>query len=343
MQHAARSVRPTCVILPPILLAASLLQAQTPAVGDINYYGIRQVNPARLQAALGVKPGDPLPPSKGALEEKLEEVPGVVQARVTAVCCEGTNAILFAGIEERGAARFALRSEPAGNVTLPESVSDAFGRFLDAVDAAGRRGSMAEDLTAGHSLMADPEVRALQTGFVELAARNLAILSDVVRNASVPEQRAMAAALIGYAPQKAGVVDDLQYALQDPDESVRGNAMRSLIAIAVLAAREPSLGIRIAPTWFVEMLNSIALSDRTRAAEALVTLTERDRGGLQLIRARALAAVAEMARWKTLRYAVPSFVLMGRMAGLAEEEIHKRWEQGDRESVISRVTRPRGK
>ena len=38
---------------------------------------------------------------------------------------------------------------------------------------------------------------------------------------------------------------------------------------------------------------------------------------LDLLRERALADLAEMARWPTLRYALPPFLLMGRIAGLA--------------------------
>jgi hypothetical protein len=323
-----------------LVLSSSLVSAQQPVVGDVNYYGIRKVAAAKVESALGVKAGDPLPPSKGDLEDRLEEVPGVIRARVTAVCCDGANAMLFVGVEEKSAPRFALRSEPAGSVTLPEPVEDAFRRFLDAVEAAARRGSTAEDLTAGHSMMADAEPRAIQTQFIPLATKNLAVLRDVLRNGADPEQRAIAASVIAYAPKKAEVVDDLQYALQDPDESVRANAMRSLTALAVLAARQPDSGVKIAPTWLVEMLNSLVLSDRTRAAEALVTITERDRAALAQVRERALAAVVEMARWKSLRYAVPAYVLIGRMAGMTEDQIHKSWEKGERETAIAMVLKP---
>jgi hypothetical protein len=212
---------------------------------------------------------------------------------------------------------------------------------MTAVEAAARRGSTAEDLTRGHSLAADPDARELEEGFAAYAATNLPLLRNVLRDGAEASQRAMAATIIGYAPDKKAVVDDLQYALQDPDESVRANAMRSLTAIAVLAARIPSLGIRIAPTWFVEMLNSLVLSDRTRAAAALVNLTEKDAGALDQIRGRALESVIEMARWSTLRYALPAFMLAGRMAGLTEQQIQDAWTAGRREGVIEQAQKPR--
>jgi hypothetical protein len=323
-----------------VLLAAASLAAQTPQtpkIGDINLYGLRKLPAAKVLAAVGLKPGDPLPPSKAELEETLEELPGVVLARVTAVCCDGPAAMLFIGIEERGGPRFSYRSEPAGAAVLPEAVADAYRRFLEAAEAAGRRGTSAEDLTRGHSLMADPAARAVQEEFAGFAAKELALLRDVLRNASDPEQRTIAASLIGYAPKKTDVLNDLQFAVQDPDEGVRANAMRSLTAIAVLAARQPDLGIKIPPTWFIEMLNSVVLSDRLKASEALVTLTEANPAALDQVRDRALPAVVEMARWKSLRYAIPAYVLVGRIAGLPESEIHARWEKDDRETVIARA------
>lgn len=326
-----------------LFLLAPLLSAQAPVVGDINFYGVRKLSVEKLQAALGVKPGDVLPPSKGDLEERVEGVPGVVLVNVTAVCCEGQNAMLFVGIEEKGSPHFELHGEPAGDVPLPEGVEEVFLRFLDAVEDATRRGKTAEDLTAGHSLMADPAARAFQTQFIELARKHAPKLREVLRNGSVADQRAIAASILGYFPRKSEVVSDLQYALQDSDEAVRANATRSLISIAVLAARQPDLEIRIPATWFVEMLNSVILSDRLRASEALVTLTESNPAALDQIRERALPALIEMARWKSLRYAVPAFVLVGRIGGLPEDEIHAAWEKGARESIIERALKPRRK
>jgi hypothetical protein len=317
-----------------------LLSAQAPPVGDINLYGFRKLSPERVLGALQIKPGDPLPGSKGDLEDRLEELPGVVLARVQAVCCDGSRAMLFVGLEERGAQHSAFRSEPAGNATLPDAILDLYHRFMQAVEVAGSRGDMAEDLSRGHSLMADPEARAIQLQLPEYASANLSNLREVLRNGPEPEQRAIAAGVIGYAPDKAAVVNDLQYALQDPDEAVRANAIRSLTAIAVLADKQPSLAIRVAPTWFVELLQSIVLSDRLKASEALVTLTEHNGAAtVELLRERALPSLAEMARWKSLRYALPSFVLIGRLAGLSEDEIHTRWEKGDREAVIAQALR----
>jgi hypothetical protein len=317
------------------LAVVSAAGAQTPRVGDINFYGLRKVAAERILSALELKSGDPLPASKADLEERISKVSGVAMARVEAVCCEGSDATLFIGIEEKGAPLPALRTAPAGSATLPQELTGAYRDFLSAVTRAAARGNAGEDLTAGHSIMADPEARAAQERFTSFAADHLDLLRDVLRNAAEPDERSTAAAVIGYAPKKPEVINDLQYAIQDPDESVRANAMRSLRAIAVLAAKEPGLGIRVSPTWFVQLLQSIVLSDRVQSAEALVTLTDRGEGAaLDQIRESALPALAEMARWKTLRYALPSFLLLGRVAGVADAELHQLWEKGERETVI---------
>ncbi len=186
--------------------------------------------------------------------------------------------------------------------------------------------------------MPDSEARGFEQKFNAYATDHLADLRAVLRNGPEPEQRAVAAAVIGYAPGKQAAVDDLEYAMQDPDESVRSNAIRSLRAIAVYAARDRSLNVRIAATWPVELLNSLVLSDRLQATDLLVTLTDKDNpAALEQMRDRALPALVEMARWETLQYALRPFLLVGRIAGLKDEEIQDRWSKGEREPVIQKA------
>ena len=204
-----------------------------------------------------------------------------------------------------------------------------------------REGNTAEDLTSGHSLMADPTARRLQERFAVIAELNLPLIKKVLRESADEEHRAVAAWVIGYAPRKHDVIDDLQLAIQDPDESVRNNAVRALAAIAVLAARDRERDIRISPTWFVQMLNSLVWTDRNKAAMALLNLTEdRPENVLALIRERALASLSEMARWRSLAHAIGPYTLLGRVAGLSEKEIQETWEKGQREAVIKKALKP---
>lgn len=323
------------------MLAAPPARAQAPLIGDINFYGLRKVSQERILSALKLHPGDRLPGSKGDMEDRVADISGVVLSRVEVICCEGSQVTLFIGIEERGGPHAAFRSDPAGNAVLPQDLVEAYGGFLAAVEHAAAQGHSTEDLSAGHSLMDDPEAWAFQKRFLGVVPAHLKLLREVLRNGSEAGQRAIAAALIGYAPHKADVIDDLQYALQDPDASVRANALRSLTAIAVLASKQPALGLRIAPTWFVELLNSIVLSDRLESVKALLALTDGPAPGaaaaIGLIRERALAAVVEMARWKTPGDALPAFLLVGRIAGEAYVDTLQQWATGNHETLLSRA------
>lgn len=323
-----------------LLLAPGLLLGQVPRIGVIDFYGLQKVSEARIRKLLGVREGDPLPSSKSDLEERLEALPEVVRAHVEAVCCDADKAILYIGIEEKNAPHFEFRYPPRENISLPEGIVETYHKFLKVFEDAARRGDTAEDLTRGYPLMADPAGRALQERFREFAENNLELLRQVLRTSIYDDQRAIAACVIGYAPRKRDVVDDLLYAMQDFNQDVRSNAIRALAAVAVLAGREPDLDLRVSPTWFIEMLNSIVWNDRYRAATALVRLTEDGNPRtLEHLRERALPALTQMARWKTLAHALPAFLLLGRIAGLPEPEIHAAWEKGEREKVIGQAVK----
>ncbi len=322
------------------LLPAALAADSAPRVRTVDYYGLRKIPANRIQKAVGVNAGDPLPPSKGDLEDRLEKIPGVVQARVEVVCCEGSDGMLFVGIEEKGAPHFALRTPPTGEEALPPEIVESYHQLVQTVEDAARRGSTAEDLTHGHPLAADPDARAIQESFVNFTGHHLAQIREVLRSSADGGQRSLAATLIGYAPDKSAAVNDLEYAMQDPDEDVRASAMGAHNAIAILAAKQPDLGIHISPTWLVEMLNSIALSDRNGAMRALINLTDsRSAASLDLMRERALSSLVEMAQWNSLRYALPAFILLGRVGGIDEQQIQDRWAQGERGAMVLEVLR----
>lgn len=334
MRLSSMQFRRTFPIL--VLLAVTAAYAQDLKVDVLDFYGLRKVSESQVRKALGVKEGDRMPPSKGDAEAKLDQISGVVESHLEAVCCDNGQTILYVGIEERGAPHFDLREPPEGDANLPDEIATAYNRFLEAAQAASRRGSTAEDLTRGHPLMADGSARAIQETFPTLVDQNLASVRAVLRTSSDEAQRAMAAYVLVYATRKKDIVNDLQYGLKDADAGVRNNAARSLVALSVLAKLDPSSEINISPTWFIEMLNSLSRSDRNRALWALQTLTDsRDPLVLDQLRTRALDALVDMARWKTLSHALPAFILLGRVAGIPEPEIQAAWTRGDRDTVIT--------
>lgn len=328
-----------------LTLAAAACAQEPPRIGVIDFYGLRKVPEAKIREALGAREGDFLPRSKGDAEDNIDKVPGVIDSHLEAVCCDAGKAILYVGIEERGAVRFEIRDAPEegdGNgPQIPPDILSTYRRFQETRSDAIRRAlksgsSTSEDLTEGHSRMADPNARAVQDMFPALVKDHLDELRAVLHQSPDDDQRAIAAFVIGYAPQKKQIVDDLQYALRDSDPDVRANACRSLVAIAVFARLNPREGIKIEPTWFIEMLNSLSWSDRNRALAALQIFTDmRDPAVLDQLRERALEPLVEMARWKTLAHALPAFILVGRVAGFTDEQIQDAWSRGDREKIIA--------
>jgi hypothetical protein len=311
----------------------------TPRIGAIEIYGAHKVSLNKIRTVLKVKEGSPLPSSKGRLEDDLEKIPGVVASRVEAACCLDGKTILYVGIEEKGAPHIEFRPEPNGSTVLPEELKDTYSDFLDAVDQSIRLADKGENLSLGYSLMQNPGARAAQEKFVSLSAKYLPILHEVVRTSSDAEQRAMAAYVLQYGPRgphtSVQLVNDVQYALQDVDDTVRANAVRALTAMYIGAKLHPEQGIAIQPTWFVELLNSIVWTDRHNAAVALADMTEnRDPDTLSLIRERAVPSLVEMARWRDLTHALPAFILLGRLAGLPEKDIQEAWVNSDHDAVI---------
>ncbi len=319
----------------------------SPRIGLIEIYGARRVPIKKVQSALGVAQGDAMPSREG-VEDRIDRIPGIVASRVEASCCDGGKMILYVGVEEGDQPHFDFHPAPSGDVALAPDLASKYHDFLDEVGASIHVNKADEDLTNGYSLMADPACRTLQQDFIPLVARELTLLDQVVRQSSDPDQRAAAAYFLQYGPRSVRssklIVDALQYALRDQEDTVRENAMRSLQAIAVGAKLHPEQQVHIEPTWFVELLNSVVWSDRRNATLALVNLTDNDDPEtLALIRERAIQSVIEMARWHDLRHALPAFILAGRLAGLDEKQIQAAWLNGDREAVLTEALHPNKK
>lgn len=140
---------------------------------------------------------------------RLKKIPGVVGARLERVCCDPEGkGMLFIGIEEKGAPHVEYRAPPTTAVSLPPEMIAKYHRFQDAWEEAVRKGDTGDDLSHGHSLAANPAVRAVQEQFPAYAAAHLETLRHVLRSSADPEQRQIATWIIGYAPKKRDVVED---------------------------------------------------------------------------------------------------------------------------------------
>ena len=339
-----------------IFFCACLCHAQTanpqavdvsPRIGLIEVFGAHKVSLQKIRTAVRAKIGDPLPPSE-ATEDRINKISGITASRLEAVCCTSDKrTILYVGVEERDSPHLEFNPAPSGDAQMPANLYDDYLSLLEAVEASIRGHNADEDLTHGYSLMADPYARFIQQGFPSLVEKDLTFLDKVIRESSDPEQRAAAVYLLQYGPrgrQAKLITDDLQFALRDQEDIVRKNAVRALHAVYIGATLQHDENVSIEPTWFVEMLNSVVFSDRRRASQILVDLTEgRKPSTLDLIRERALPSILEMARWHTLDHALPAFVIAGRLAGFEEKEIKDAWLREDRESILGELSGKKSK
>jgi HEAT repeats len=316
---------------------------QIPAVGIIDFYGLRSVTEAQVRKALQISEGETLPDSLAAAQARLEKLPNVAEAHLNVACCEAGKVILYVGIREKGSRPNSFRHAPLGSVRLPERILQAGKEFQEYLEAAVLKGNLGEDYSAGHALSVDSQVRSVQERFITFAAEDFSRLRKVLHESSDPKHRALAAQIIAYAANKPAIVADLQFAMTDPDENVRNNAMRALMVLASYSLASPRQRIRIRVLPFVAMLNSFVWTDRNKASSALQQLTvKRDPAVLAILRKRALPSLIEMARWKSPGHAGASFFILGRVGNIPESEIERSWASGDRETMILRVIKETG-
>jgi hypothetical protein len=207
--------------------------------------------------------------------------------------------------------------------------------FDAAFEKAAERGDLSEDQSPGHALMHDPDARAAQEGFVGLAERYGQEIREVLRNSNKPEQRAVAARVLAYSTDKGSIVADLSAAMRDPDADVRNNATRALWVIASFARQNPDRNIQVPADRFVDLLNSLTWTDRNKSSLALMSLTEaRDPALLATLREKALPALIEMARWKNRGHSVGPAMILGRVAGIPEDELVPLAAKGSHSAIV---------
>ena len=234
------------------------------------------------------------------------------------------------GIVEEGFTPLTWNPVPTAEVRLPDSIRALGSAFEDALWEALRQGDAAEDRSAGHALMHFPGARKIQEQFPALAEANLDLLRTVLHNSAEAGDRALAAQIIAYTANKQAVVPDLVTASRDPAEPVRNNAIR---ALAVMASGDP-VTVKVPAEPFVALLESPFWTDRNKSSLALMELTNSRDPELMAALRPARAALIEMARWKSPGHALAALVIIGRLAGLTEQEIGEAWNSGDREKII---------
>jgi hypothetical protein len=324
------------------LTGGPVAAAQEIQIGIIDFYGLGGLTVERVRGALSFKEGDRVsldgdqaPAFIATSEGRLKMLPGVQRARINLVCCDNGRIIVYVGLDLGGSPPIPLRPAPTGDARLAADIVRAADDFSTALTSAVERGDTAEDRSEGHALNHDKAMRAVQERFLMYANRDLSSLRLVLRQSSHAAERAVAAQVLGYAADKAAVVDDLVYGMSDPDQTVRNNALRALMVMAEMKPGPGKAAPSIPATPFIALLNSLVWSDRNKASLALDVLTRtRDRAMLESLRAQAIAPLIDIARWKSQGHAQPGFLVLARIAGYTDEAALDLWKRGERERVI---------
>jgi hypothetical protein len=318
-----------------LVLAALFLQAQEPPpVGGVELYGLRTLRDADVLNALRIAAGDPIHvDALRAAEARIAKLPRVKAARVTATCCDNGRAIVYAGIVETKPLTFA--AAPHSSVRLPETIRKTASDLQTALEVAVMSGKAGEDRSHGQSLSDDETARALQQRLISLAQTDSSTLRAILRTSSSESDRATAAEVIAYLPDKRSVSTDLLRATDDPSPDVRNAALRSLAVIGELPGAEQWIDWRP----IARLLDSVEWSDRNKAAAVLsaITRTHRDPRLMRDLASRHVLSVAEMARWKSPQHAMNPFYLLGRAAGQSERDIAQFWAGRDVAGLLARI------
>jgi hypothetical protein len=292
-----------------------------PPIGTIDFFGLREVSEASIRKHLPFKEGDLTPERPlGAEGAAIAKAAGVAQVTLAYVCCtQGQKTQVYVGVAEKAVPQGRPSRQFNGTARLSEDMIRADGELGAQVLEAIARGQAGEVHSDGHALGEYPPLRAVQQKFIDYARVHVALLSEVLATSADERHRAVAAMIMGYAPDKRAVAAALGQAVDDPSEGVRNNATRALGVLAEYSIAHPELGIVIDPNPFVDMLNSMVWTDRNKGIMVLTQLTSsREPKLMKLVGKRAQPALIDMCRWKDPGHSFQACLVLRRLEGLPD-------------------------
>ncbi|QEG33094.1 hypothetical protein [Bythopirellula goksoeyrii] len=320
-----------------------------PIIARIETFGLRSVSQQAVIKASELEVGDNLANIAGdeinvaEVIRRIEAVPGVHKASFAAIYGmllkgDKLGMVVYLGIVEPGIQQLEYKQAPSGAATLPSEILAANSRMQQAFAKAAASGLFGEDRTMGHSLSEDSDLRAAQQAFVPLAQKHWSRLVDVLHTSHDGKQRAIAAQVIAYAPDKLQVVHELVAAMSDSNSTVRNNSTRALSIIFEIAASHPEVSLN-PPIELVRnavnLLDSVDWSDRNKAVGLLLNL-DGSQVVLRQVRKNSIPSLIEMSNWQTVHGSM-AFMLLGRLADLTHEESQQVWNDNKQASVFARV------
>jgi hypothetical protein len=309
-------------------------------IGDIEFFGYTDfAKPSQLRKELPVQVGDAITRQTiQRIREAIMGATGRAPTDVALICCDAHgNSTVFIGLPGPTTASLPYYPAPKGNVRLPGSAQSLYDRWMQAFVAAVKKGGTAaqEDDSRGYALTDDPATRALELQMRKYALRHENELLGVLKDSSSSEQRAAAAEMLGYGRQSPRQITALVRATRDPDDGVRNNATR---ALGVLASSSLRAAAEIPAGNFIEMMKSGIWTDRNKASLVLWQLTKsRNPALLAQLRAQALPPLVEMAKWHDEGHAFPARIILGRVAGIPEEQLTREALQPSPQAILAAI------
>lgn len=325
-----------------ILLALSPVeenQLEQIRIGTIDFFGCSGIDLQKVRKVLPIVEGDEL--SFDALGGKIEGIPGVIHratgqppSDIGVVCCDDNNDwVLYIGLSGRIPI---YNSQPNGNIRLSEDILDLLNEFQNVYQEGAMKGILSEDQSRGYALSDYPPARAIQLKMRSFALVNEGMLQDVLMNSSDDRHRQASAQLIGYSRQSESQAKALSYAIKDHDEAVRNNALR---ALWLIVESKPEMAKYISLDNICELLQSGSWSDLNKASLLLSAMTKnRDRDMLiNLCRDKVMERLIEIARWRFTGHSEPAKYILGRIAGIKEEELHQLVKDENLKEIIDKL------
>ena len=312
-------------------------------IGVIDVYGNRTLSADAVRQASQLKEGFPLDRntlSKATLINRMKAIPGVKGASIEIVCCDDKTGktIAYLGIAESTDHLPVYRKDPDKQSKLPDEIVHNYQLYLGRMEEAVRQGKSQQDQVEGYALLQDSATRVQQLKFIDYARQQEGILREVIHYSGNAEHRAIATMIIAYGANKEKLVPELLYATQDSDETVRNNATRALWVLSDYLHEHPEIKTTIPAAPFIRMLNSLSWTDRNKGSLVLLSLTQqRDTALLTTLRKECLPALTEMARWHNQGHAFATYLILGRMAGLPDQEVFQAFSSKNRHNYLQTI------
>ena len=333
---------PFAILLLAAAVTAAVCQEERVRIDVIDFFGYSKINLAPIRAALPIheKTTLTLRSERDAqdLKDKVKQavlgISGDSPTDIAFVCCTKQGGWMFyIGLPGKSYRPFTYKKPPVASIRLPTEGIDVYQKSLDALSQAVQTGG-AEDDSKGYALSTDPTLRAAQLAERRYATNHEQIIRRVLSSSADVPSRQAASALLGYASQSQGQINNLVGACRDPDSTVRNNALR---ALAVVASSSKEMADSIPAKDFIEMMNSGTWSDRNKGGVLLMQLTtSRNPRVMRELDEDARESLTEMARWQETGHAIPFRVLLGRIAGIDEARLQKIVYDSDQvETIIS--------